>query len=164
MNEEQKHALCANCVAMRAVCRSSMLQATLCARDVLAGSCCCVLLLLCLEGNGHQGHPCAVVLLLLLCLKLGRKSVSKALQRLGPSQNLLAYYTAVLGHTTAVPAHLNMTTTATCTIQKQRQMMILTMSRAMTMIANTSSQKTVKPRFRLYRLQQLRKLLLGMSL
>lgn len=57
-----------------------------------------------------------------------------------------------------------MMTTATWTIQKQRQMMILTTSRAMTMMANTSSQKTVNPRFRLYRLQQLRKLLLGMSL
>jgi hypothetical protein len=44
--------------------------------------------------------------------------------------------------------HLNSRTTATCTTQKLRQMMILTTSRAMTMIAKTSSQKTVNPRLR----------------
>lgn len=67
-------------------------------------------------------------------------------------------------HPQVEATHLNSTTTATCTIQKHKQMMILTTSRAITMMANTSNQNTVKPRFRLYRLQQLRKLLLGMSL
>jgi hypothetical protein len=55
-------------------------------------------------------------------------------------------------------------TTATWTTQKHRQMMMRTRSLAMTMMANTRIQKTVKPKLRLYRLQQLRKLLLGMSL
>lgn len=41
--------------------------------------------------------------------------------------------------------------------------MILTTSLAITMIANTSSQKTVKPRLSEYKLQQERVELLGMS-
>lgn len=59
--------------------------------------------------------------------------------------------------------HLNSRTTATCTTQKLRQMMILTTSLAITMIANTSSQKTVKPKLSEYRLQQERVELLGES-